>query len=227
MKKATYICLEGVEGVGKTTQTKKIVEFLRNQGFSVLETKEPGTPHSPLTMELRNIMLNAKYESEMTTLARELVSQAIRSIHIENIIVPALHEYDFIIQDRGILSGLAYGDACGNDIRWLLNMSSRVVPEAFPEILGDPTAIYDSVILLTGNVKKGLTTALSSKKEFEAGDAIEMKGLSFMEQVNRNMVQYSQWFNTSRINVDGKNIDAVFENIIDSLVAGDINVRRT
>lgn len=214
MKKARYICFEGVEGVGKTTQTKKLVEYLRTKGHSVLETKEPGSSHSPLTMELRNIMLNAKYDSELTQTARELVSQTIRSIHIEKVIAPALAQYDFIVQDRGILSGLSYGEACGNDFEWLEDLMYEVTPEA---VADDPYTLYDDVVYLTGDVRKGLDKAASAKQEFEAGDAIEMKGLSFMEKVNNNMSEYAEMFSTKRVSVDGKSIDEVFADILNAL----------
>ena len=212
--KTQYICVEGCEGVGKTTQTQKLVQHLQYLGFSVLQTKEPGTVLSPLTMELRNIMLNAKYESEITVAARELISQAIRSIHLERVIIPAFDKYDFIVQDRGLLSGLAYGEACGNDIEFLMNL---IAPIAFKAGFDQSVSIYDKVILLTGNVKAGLDKAVSSKQEFEAGDAIEMKGLSFMEQVNTNMTKYSSWFNTTSINVDGKSIRDVLNEITGAL----------
>lgn len=211
--KARYICLEGCEGVGKTTQTQKLVDHLRTLGYSVLQTKEPGTSHAPLTMELRNIMLNAKYEEQMTRVARELISQAIRSIHIEKVIKPALDNYDFIIQDRGVLSGLAYGEACGNDIDWLMELAHM----ATKSVIASPEKLYNNVILLTGNVKAGLDKAISSKQEFEAGDAIEMKGLPFMESVNSNMIKYSNWFNTTTIDVNNKSIDNVFNDIINTL----------
>lgn len=208
--------LEGTEGCGKTTQTQKLVDYLRHLNYSVLETKEPGTLHSPLTMELRNIMLNAKYEPEMTPTAREFISQAIRSIHLEKVIKPALDKYDFIVQDRGMLSGFAYGEACGNSVAWLLGLASDVVRSAKME-QSTQTLIYDKVILLKGNVKTGLDKAVSSKQEFESGDAIEMKGLPFMEQVSLNMDKYSRWFNTTSINVDGKSIEDVFADIVDAL----------
>src|SRR5665213_3054416 len=117
MKKARYICLEGTEGVGKTTQTQRLVDALRERGYRVLQTKEPGTNHVPLTMQLRGIMLDNQYDAILTKPAREFISQAIRSVHLERLIIPSLYEYDFIIQDRGILSGYAYGAGCGNDIK--------------------------------------------------------------------------------------------------------------
>jgi thymidylate kinase len=165
-------------------------------------------------MELRNIMLNAKYEPEMTVAARELVSQAIRSIHLEKVVAPALTEYDIVVQDRGLLSGLAYGTACGNDIGFLMDLICPITANAGFRRSVD---IYDNVILLTGNVKTGLDKAISAKQEFEAGDAIEMKGLSFMEQVNSNMSKYSSWFKTTSINIDGKSIEDVFSDITDAL----------
>lgn len=224
--KARYVCIEGVEGVGKTTQVQKLTDHLISKGYRVLQTKEPGTHHAPLTMELRNIMLNAKYEPEMTVVARELISQAIRSIHLEKVIVPALKEYDFIIQDRGTLSGISYGSACGmsdNDIYSLFRMA---IPE---EIQGIPNydtgerieSIYDDVVFLSGDVSRGLEVAKISKQEFEAGDAIEARGVSFMEIVNHNMISCSKNHNTHYICVDGKNIEQVFSEILASLEIGE------
>lgn len=213
-KRARYICVEGTEGVGKTTQTQKLVDHLREKGFKVLQTKEPGTNHAPLTMMLRGVMLDAQYDGQLTRPARELISQAIRSIHLENVIKPALAEYDFIVQDRGILSGLSYGEACGNTYEWLEDLVYEVLP---PGIADDPYTLYDSVVYLTGDVRKGLETALSSKQEFTAGDSIEKKGLTFMEKVNTNMQEYASIFGASEISVDGKSIDKVFSEILNAL----------
>jgi dTMP kinase len=221
MKRARYICLEGTEGVGKTTQTQKLVDTLRSQGYKVLQTKEPGTTLAPLTMTLRGIMLDAQYDAELTKPAREYLSQAIRSIHLEKVIVPALSEYDFIIQDRGILSGYAYGQSCGNDISFLRYIATSVVDAANEHDLAsfDPVTerIYDKVVYLRGDSKKGLARATSSKKEFAAGDAIEAKGNAFMQQTSANMDEHSRLFNTCTIEVDGKTIDEVHQYILQAL----------
>lgn len=212
--KARYICFEGTEGVGKTTQTQKLVDHLRNKGYRVLQTKEPGTHHSPLTMTLRGIMLDNQYDQELTREARELISQAIRSVHMHRVVLPAMDQYDFIIQDRGILSGLAYGEACGNSLVWLENLAEKA---AYGTEKGDIFELYNDVIYLTGNIEKGLKTAQNAKQEFAAGDAMESRGLSFMQQVSQNMNEASEWFNTKEINVDGKGIDEVFAEILASL----------
>lgn len=211
---ARYICIEGIEGVGKTTQAQKLVDYLRAKGFKVLQTKEPGTSHAPLTMELRNIMLNAKYEDELTRSARELVSQAIRSIHLEKVIVPAFNEYDFIIQDRGTLSGVSYGEACGNELKWLNGLLDTVCRESTGRSY---CSIYDDVVYLKGNVKASLLKATTSKQEFEAGDAMEKLGITFMEVVDNNMEWHSKHFRTKCINIDNKDIDQVFGDILEAL----------
>ena len=214
-RKTKWICFEGVEGVGKTTQTSKLVEYLREKGYKVLQTKEPGTPLSPLTMELRNIMLNAKYDKEMTLHARELISQAIRSIHIEKVVRPAFNEYDFIVQDRGILSGLAYGDACGNEPALLGFLSGLHSLHGENHSSGlSVYKMYDDVIYLKGDPDKGLAIAKSAKQEFAEGDAIEAKGAAFMNVVSKNMDAYSSAFNTRTVYVDGKDIEQVFSEIV-------------
>ena len=218
MKRATYICFEGTEGVGKTTQTQKLVDHLRAQGFKVLQTKEPGTSHLPLTMVLRAIMLDKQYDEQLTIPAREFISQAIRSIHIEKLVIPALEEYDYIIQDRGILSGLAYGHVCGNDLADIGELTRIVTTPAIGKL---ESSFYDSIIYLKGDTSAGLKKALQSKKEFAAGDAMESKGNSFLQSVSSNMDELSNSFNTVRISVDGKNIEEVFSEILHVLNIGE------
>lgn len=218
MKRATYICLEGTEGVGKTTQTQKLVDHLRAKGYKVLQTKEPGTAHAPLTLQLRAIMLDKQYDEQLTAPARELISQAIRSIHIEKVIIPALTEYDYIIQDRGILSGLAYGTACGNDVDILSVLANYVTQPALPHLVD---GVYDSIIYLKGDTSAGLKKALQAKQEFKAGDAMEARGNSFLQTCSSNMDEMSKAFNTCVISVDGKNIEEVFSEILRALDIGD------
>jgi dTMP kinase len=225
MNKARYICFEGTEGVGKTTQTQLLVDALRDRGFSVLQTKEPGTSHLPLTMALRGMMLDNQYDKDLTMPAREYISQAIRSIHLEKLVIPAMSEYDFIVQDRGVLSGYAYGATCGNDIQHLRNLSNEIVRAAnattsapvFPNLA---EKIYDSVVYLKGDILKGLAVAKSSKQEYETGDAMESRGDDFMTQVSHNMDAMSEDFNIVKVNVDNKSIEEVHNEILISLGLG-------
>lgn len=217
MKKARYICLEGTEGVGKTTQTAKLITTLESRGYRVLATKEPGTAHVPLTMMLRSIMLDNQYDAVLTRPAREYISQAIRSIHLEQLIVPSLQEYDFIIQDRGILSGYAYGTACGNDFSSLYAMTLNNVFSADPNTTifpSMPEQIYDLVVYLRGDSLKNLKIAKQAKQEYAAGDAMESRGDSFITTASKNMDDLSSRFNTVTIEVDGKSIEQVHNEIL-------------
>jgi dTMP kinase len=216
MRKAKYICFEGTEGSFKTTNAKMLAKYLEDKGYKVLLTKEPGTPHSPLTMELRGIMLDAKHESQMTAVAREFISQAIRSIHIEKVIIPALQEYDFIIQDRGILSGLSYGHACGNQHFFLAQLAS----ECCRGLKGDWYDLYDKVVLLKNNPLVGLARAQAAKQEFTTGDAIEGKGAEFMLRVAKDMNEMVHAFPHCTIDVEGKTVEENFAEILRQLDLG-------
>lgn len=212
MGKARYICFEGTEGVGKTTQCNLLAHTLMAQGYKVLLTKEPGSPYAPLTMVLRGIMLDKQYDEQLTIPARELISQAIRSIHLEKVVIPNNDEYDFIIQDRGMLSGLAYGVSCGNTESFIKGLMESVTPGS------EPFQLYDDVVYLQGNVAASLDKAKNAKQEFKAGDAIEAKGVGFMENVSNNMKHYSKKFmGVKYINVDGKSIEEVSREIMEAL----------
>lgn len=210
---AKYICIEGTEGCYKTTNARALSDSLELMGYKVLQTKEPGTPHLSLTMDLRGIMLDGKHEAQMTVKAREFVSQAIRSIHLEKLVIPAFNSYDYIIQDRGMLSGMAYGIACGNkasDLALLMELVCndtklslvRKADFANMSVLYYEQAwnIYDQIIFLKGDTEKGLQKAQAAKQEFAAGDAIESKGLAFMKTVDEHF---------SILTTDSKNVHTV------------------
>jgi len=218
MKRAKYICLEGCEGVGKSTQTEKLTNYLRAKGYKVLQTKEPGTSHAPITLQLRALMLDKQYDEQLTAPARELISHAIRSIHLEKVIVPALAEYDYIIQDRGILSGFSYGHACGNQMEDLVALSTYATDPVIGRLVD---GIYDSIIYLKGNTSVGLKKALQAKQEFAAGDAMEARGNSFLQACSSNMDELSKSFNTKVVQVDDKNIEEVFSEILHALDIGE------
>lgn len=185
-KKPIYICLEGVDGTGKTTQCQRLVDVLRLKGYKVLDTKEPGTHRLPITMVFRDYMLNAQYRDVFSPLARECLSQIIRSIHMNQLIFPVLdqniEDYDFIVQDRGIMSGIAYGIGCKNDptmVQTMANINTQVEARQ----LKTPYHVYDTIFYFQGNVKESLDRAIQCKQEFKQGDVMEQKGGSFMLSV--------------------------------------------
>ena len=212
---AKYILFEGTEGAGKGTQIEKIVKYLEDKGYSVLQTKEPGTPHLKVTEEQRKIMLDNKYKDQMSKKGRELQSQSIRSNHLVKVIEPGLKKYDFIIQDRGLVSGLAYGEACDNPLEFLEYLSRAIVADIGKEM----ETLYDLVIYLDTDAKEGLKRAKNAKQEFEEGDAMESQGDEFMLQVQENFYKNLKKFNSEKITVEilddkEKGIEKTFNKII-------------
>lgn len=181
----TYICLEGGEGTYKTTTAKALAEHYRSKGLQVLETKEPGTSHLPVTLKLRELMLSNEFDHDLTPAARELISQAIRSIHIEKLITPALmkEEYDLVIQDRGIFSGRIYANACGISSYHIENLEDFIMEDYFRRW----DIVYDHVFVFHN--QNGLQTAIEAKNEFGGGDAMESRGHLFHSQVNQSYME--------------------------------------
>lgn len=157
-------------------------------------------------------------EKQITHKSRELVLQSVRSITLEKVIKPALEKYDYVIQDRGILTGFSYGEASGSNFNVMEKLNNEVVVNANMTHTWKNT--YDQIILLTGNVSKGLARAQQAKAEFQAGDVMELRGTSFLDQVNNNFKKNIELFNCTKtvINVDDKDIKTVFSEILQKIV---------
>ena len=100
-----FITLEGTEGCGKTTQVAPLAEFLRQQGWDVLTTREPGG--TPIGEQIRAVLHNLE-NTEMHTRTEILLFQAARAQHVEQVIRPQLARRGLVICDRFADSTLAY-----------------------------------------------------------------------------------------------------------------------
>jgi dTMP kinase len=211
---AKYICIEGTDGVGKTTQ----VELLHQRLDRSIVTNEPGSKACPLTLELRKIILDAKWDNFMTPLGRDYLFQACRSIGLEKIVYPSLKDGHFVISDRSALSGLCYEIAAGISSEILWKLFYITIDDFCKKMNRDPLKIYDIIIILDGKPKINL----QDKKEFEAGDTMELRGDSFMEKVRRNMqaAVAGSYFTCPMIiiNVDGKSKEEVNDEIWATLI---------
>jgi thymidylate kinase len=96
----------------------------------------------------------------------------------------------------------------------LLNINDYIASNA-RLALGDN--IYDSIIYLKGDVSLGLKKALDSKQEFKDGDCIESLGDAFLQTVSSNMDNMCKMFNSTIIDVNNKDIDQVFDEILVAL----------
>lgn len=100
-----FITLEGSEGSGKSSQIPPLVEFLRQEGYTVLPTREPGG--TSIGDQVRRILGDLR-NTEMLPRTEVLLFQASRAQLVEQVIRPALKRGEVVISDRFAESTLAY-----------------------------------------------------------------------------------------------------------------------
>lgn len=103
-----FIAFEGGEGSGKTTQSRLLAIWLRDQGFDVVQTREPGS--TKVGMRLRAILLDSTHQG-LSARSETLLYAADRAEHVEKVILPALYRGAMVISDRYVDSSLAYQGA--------------------------------------------------------------------------------------------------------------------
>jgi dTMP kinase len=102
------IAFEGGEGSGKTTQARLIAIWLRELGYDVVATHEPGA--TKIGMRLRALLLDTAHGG-MSPRAEALMYAADRAEHTDSVIAPALERGAIVITDRYVDSSLAYQGA--------------------------------------------------------------------------------------------------------------------
>ncbi|MFH1223930.1 MAG: dTMP kinase [Pseudomonadota bacterium] len=100
--KSLFITIEGIEGVGKTTQLKLLEKYLTEQKIKHISTREPGGV--PFAETMRKVLLH----EEIAPMTELLLYEAARSEHFEKIVQPALQRGNVVICDRFIDATIAY-----------------------------------------------------------------------------------------------------------------------
>ncbi|GII81530.1 dTMP kinase [Sphaerisporangium rufum] len=162
-----FIAFEGGEGSGKTTQSRLVAIWLRDQGFDVVQTREPGA--TKVGMRLRAILLDAVHQG-LSARAEALLYAADRAEHVEKVIRPALERGAVVVCDRYIDSSLAYQGA-GREI------DSRDVATVNAWATG--ALVPDLTVLIDVPPATGLARLASP------ADRIESEPLEFHERVRR------------------------------------------
>ncbi|MEX0618847.1 MAG: dTMP kinase [Pseudohongiellaceae bacterium] len=102
---ARFITVEGIEGVGKSTNIHFICELLQRRGIAFLQTREPGG--TGLAERIRQLLLDTDDE-DIDDLAELLLIFAARAQHIDQVIMPALRSGKWVICDRFTDATYAY-----------------------------------------------------------------------------------------------------------------------
>lgn len=104
-----YIVFEGIVGSGKSTQSRKLVEFLRAKygDDAIIHVREPGS--TPIAEDIRHLAQAKEWENEiMHPLTNAYLYTAARAQTLHTIVKPALEDGKIVVSDRCFLSSCAY-----------------------------------------------------------------------------------------------------------------------
>jgi dTMP kinase len=168
MKPGRFISLEGIEGVGKSTQAKRLVDFLQQHHIDVIATREPGG--TELGEALRSVLLQ-HFKHPMVPRAELLLMFAARAQHLEEVIKPALSAGKWVVCDRFIDASYAYqGGGRGIALKDLQILEDWCVSTTEPDL----TLLLNAPVQLSlGRIKRRANA-----------DRIESEELSFFQRVH-------------------------------------------
>ncbi|PLT27774.1 dTMP kinase [Peribacillus deserti] len=131
MNHGMFITFEGPEGAGKTTVLAMLQEYLEEQGFQVLLTREPGG--IPIAEQIREVILSTS-NTEMDPRTEALLYAAARRQHLVEKVIPALEKGSMVLCDRFIDSSLAYqGYARGLGIDEVSTINEFAIEGLWPD----------------------------------------------------------------------------------------------
>ncbi|OGD23954.1 dTMP kinase [Candidatus Azambacteria bacterium RBG_16_47_10] len=135
-----FIALEGIDGSGKSSQARFVVQWLAEHGFekNTVLTYEP--TREGYGAQLREVLEGRAPFPENPLSFQELYVRD-RKDHLEGCILPHLEKCDIVISDRYFLSTLAYGMAGGVSYDALMDLHKTIIGEKF--IMPDITFLID------------------------------------------------------------------------------------
>ncbi len=178
-----FVTFEGLDGSGKTTQTKLLADALEGDGREVVLTREPGG--TPLGEQIRELLLEG---GEISPWAEAALFAAARAELVERVIAPAVERGADVICDRYLDSSLAYqGIARGLGVDRVLELNLAAIRGQLP----------DRTFLLLIDAKE------SQKRVGDETDRIEGEDGEFREKVDEAYRLLAQMFPQRIEPVDG------------------------
>ena len=167
-----FLAFEGGEGAGKSTQAVRLATWLRERGYDVVLTREPGD--TGIGAQLRRIVLDPA--SGMSHRTELLLYAADKAEHVEQVVLPALDRGAVVVTDRYVDSTLAYQGA------------GRDLPDEEVERIAR---------WATGGLRPHLTVLLDLEPEagltrFEERDRMEAESLDFHRRVRDGFLRLAE-----------------------------------
>ena len=158
-----FITLEGPEGSGKTSHIPPLAEYLREQGYVVFPTREPGG--TSIGEQIREVIHDLK-NVEMHPRTETLLYQAARAQIVEQIIKPRLAAGEIVISDRYYDSTIAYqGYGHQQDLEQVRALVKYATGGLIPEL----------TVLLDVDVEEGLRRKKNNNAEWNRMDDHEIQ----------------------------------------------------
>ena len=178
-----FVTFEGLDGSGKTTQTKLLADALEGEGREVVLTREPGG--TPLGEQIRELLLEGV---EISPWSEAALFAAARAELVERVIRPSLEGGADVVCDRYIDSSLAYqGIARGLGVDRVLELNLQATRGLLPD--------RTFLILLDPNE--------SARRAGAAPDRIEREGGDFRSSVDRAYRELASMFPKRVVALDG------------------------
>jgi dTMP kinase len=159
-----FICIEGVDGSGKTTQAKRLVRNLRGKDYDAVYTTEPST--GKIGALIRDFVLSRK--NRVPIALEALLFAADRVDHVQTEVEPLLKQGKIVVCDRYLFSSLAYQGAAGLDLPWMdcinkfaLKPDLTLFLDVSPDVAVNRLKRKKSVMETLGNLVKVRDTYLN------------------------------------------------------------------
>jgi dTMP kinase len=173
MTHGRFITLEGGEGVGKSTNLQFIKQLLEERGIPFVLTREPGG--TGIAEKIRGILLERQAES-LTEQAELLLVFAARAQHIQQVILPALQQGQWVVCDRFTDATYAYqGGGRNMNLQTIAWLENTVQGQLRPDL----TFVFDAPIEI----------GMQRAKHRGELDRFETEQLAFFERVRQAYLQ--------------------------------------
>lgn len=195
--KGIFISFEGPDGSGKSTQIKLFAEYLKEHGYSVLMTREPGG--TEISEKIRNIILDPD-NAEMDGMTEALLYAASRAQHVSQLIKPALDMGKVVLTDRFMDSSIAY-QAYGRD----LGDKIRIINEYAVDGIQPNLTFFLDISPEEGLKRAGKRHGL---------DRLEQESIDFHKKVYEGYLELSKIYKNRYVVIDAsRSIESIAEDI--------------
>ena len=162
MKKGIFVCIEGLDGSGKTTHAHRLVQNLQKRGFDAVYTTEPG--RGKLGKFIRASVLQG--EDRVPRVVEAVLFAVDRVEHLEKDVKPALREGKVVVSDRCVYSSLAYQGAAGLELEWIEEINRFALPPDLALYIDVPPEVVVKRIRRKKSVMERLETQRRVKQVY-------------------------------------------------------------